>query len=160
MFTFGLSKRLLKLSVICNVISAIFMFAGIPWGAIGIAFSNVVTILVLMFPRLYYSFRGTPVTVRSFLGAISTPAIATLAMAGGLLLFHGFISRHGVAISLFSGLGLAAVLYPAMLFSLPRGRKEIMALVSALIDSLFRCDGVPKWNLTKPAIAARSHGRK
>jgi hypothetical protein len=53
-------------------------------------------------------------------------------------LFRGFISCYGIVVSLFSSLGLAAVLYTAVLFLLPRGRMEIMALISALITSFQR----------------------
>jgi O-antigen/teichoic acid export membrane protein len=135
MLTYGLSKRLLVLSVIYSSLSAAFMFVGIYWGAVGVALSNVVAIVVLMFPRLYFSLRRTPVTVGAFFVAMSTPTIASLAMAGGLLLFRGCISGYGMAFSLFSGLGLAAVLYPAVLFLQPRGRREIISLISALITS-------------------------
>jgi O-antigen/teichoic acid export membrane protein len=138
MLTYGLSKRMLVLSVTYYSLAAAFMFAGIFWGAVGIAFSNVVTIVLLMFPRLYFSLRRTPITVGAFLSAISTPAIASVIMAGGLLFFRGFISRYGMAVSLFSGLGLAAVLYTAVLFSMPRSRREIIALISALITSFQR----------------------
>jgi O-antigen/teichoic acid export membrane protein len=138
MTTCGLSKRLLVITAIYNSVFAVLMFCGIPWGAIGIAVSNVVTIVVLMFPKLYYSLRRTPVTVGAFLGAISTPAIAALVMAGSLLLFRDLISRYGMAVSLFSSLGLAVVVYTAVLFLLPRGRSEIMALLSALITSFQR----------------------
>jgi len=41
-------------------------------------------------------------------------------------------------VSLFSGLGLAAVLYTAVLFLLPRGRREIIGLISAFITSFRR----------------------
>jgi O-antigen/teichoic acid export membrane protein len=138
MLTYGLSKRMLVLSVIYYTLSAAFMFAGIYWGAVGIALSNVVTIVVLMFPKLYFSLRRTPVTVGAFFSAISTPAIASVVMAGGLLLFRGIISRYGMAVSLFSSFGLAAVLYTAVLFLLPRGRREIIALISALVTSFQR----------------------
>jgi O-antigen/teichoic acid export membrane protein len=135
MLTYGLSKRLLVLSVIFSVLSAASMFVGIYWGAVGVALSNLVTIVVLMLPRLYLTFRRTPVTVGAFLTAITTPVIASGVMAGGLLLFRPFISSYGLTISLFSGLGLAAVLYAAVLFVLPRARREMTALISALITS-------------------------
>ncbi len=138
MLTCGLSKRLLVLAVIYNTVSALFMFAGIPWGATGIAASSIATIVVLMVPNLYFSLRGTPVTVRAFLEAISPPAIATLVMAGALLLFRGFIYRYGMAVSLFSSLGLAALVYAAVLFLLPRGRREITALIGAFAISFRR----------------------
>jgi hypothetical protein len=43
-----------------------------------------------------------------------------------------------MTISLFSGLAVAAVAYPAMVFSLPRGRKEVLPLISAVLGSFAR----------------------
>jgi O-antigen/teichoic acid export membrane protein len=138
MVTFGLSRRLLVLSVTYSALSAAFMFVGILWGAVGVALSNIVTILVLMFPRLYYAFWRTPVSVGAFFGAISTPAIASVVMAGGLLVFRDFISRYGMAVSLFSSMGFGAVVYSAVVLLLPRGRKEVVALTSAVFASFVR----------------------
>jgi len=135
MMTYGLSKRLLVLTVAYHAIFAVFMFVGICWGAEGVALSNVVTVVLLMFPMLYFSLRGTPVTVGAFFSAISTPVIASAIMAGVLLLFRDLVSRYGMAVSLFSGLGLGAAIYTAAIFLLPRGRRETVALISAVLGS-------------------------
>jgi polysaccharide transporter, PST family len=136
MLTYGLSKRMLTLSMVYYAFAAACMFAGVFWGSVGVALSSVVTVVVSIFPRLYFSFRRTPVTVGAFFSAVKTPAIASLVMAGGLLFFRGFISHYGNAVSLFTSLGLAAILYAGMLFLLPGGRREIIALLLALITSL------------------------
>ena len=138
MLTYGLSKRMLVLSVIYYAFAAALMFVGLYWGAVGIALSNIVTVIVWMFPKLYFSFRRTPVTMGAFFSAAITPVIASVVMAGGLLFFRAFISNHETAFSLFFSFGLAAILYLPMLFLLPRGRGEIIALISALISSFQR----------------------
>jgi O-antigen/teichoic acid export membrane protein len=138
MLTCGLSKRLLTLSLIYNAGFAAFMFAGIRWGAEGVALSNVAIIVLATFPMLYFSLRQTPVTVAAFFAAISTPAIASAVMAGVLLVFHGFVFQYGMAISLFSGLGVATAVYTMVVFLLPRGRKEVVALISAVLGSFER----------------------
>ena len=138
MLTYGLSKRMLVLSVIYYAFAAALMFVGLFWGAVGIALSNIVTVIVWMFPKLYFSFRRTPVTMGAFFSASITPVIASVVMAGGLLFLRAFISNHETAFSLFFSFGLAAILYLPMLFLLPRGRGEIIALTSALISSFQR----------------------
>jgi O-antigen/teichoic acid export membrane protein len=135
MMTYGLSKRLLVLTVAYHAIFVVFMFVGICWGAEGVALSNVVTVVLLMFPKLYFAFRQTPVTIGAFFSAVSTPAIASAVMAGVLLLFRDLVSRYGMAVSLFSGLGLSAAIYTAVIFLLPRGRREAVALISAVLVS-------------------------
>jgi len=136
MMTYGFSKRLLKLSVMYNAVFAILMFAGIYWGAEGVAISNIATILLLVFPMLYFSLYRTPVTVGAFFSAVSTPAIASMAMAGVLLAIHGVASRFGMTVSLFIGLGAAGSVYILMVLLLPRGRREVIALTCALLGSL------------------------
>jgi O-antigen/teichoic acid export membrane protein len=138
MLTYGLSKRLLTLAVVYNALLAGLMFVGIYWGAVGIALSNIVTIVLLMIPMLSISLRGTPVTVTAFLEAVSTPAIATAIMAAVLLAIHGPMAQYGMAVSLFSGLGAAAIVYAAALLLSPRGRKEIFTLLAAVLSSFKR----------------------
>jgi PST family polysaccharide transporter len=138
MLTYGLSKRLLIFSLIFNSLFAAFMFVGVFWGAEGVASSNVVSIVVLMFPMLHFSLRGTPVTLGAFLSAISVPAIASAVMAGILLATRGFTAQYGMTVSLFSGLGVAGAVYVTVVLSLPRGRREIVALVSAMLSSFQR----------------------
>jgi len=138
LLTYGLSKRLLTVSVFYNAVFALLMFAGIYWGAVGVALSNIVTIVLLIIPMLYFSLRRTPVTVTAFLDAVSTPAIASGMMAGVLLSIHGLVDRYGMAVSLLSGLGAAAIVYPAGLFLTPRGRKELLTLLAALLSSFRR----------------------
>ncbi|HEY4814664.1 MAG TPA: lipopolysaccharide biosynthesis protein [Chthoniobacterales bacterium] len=135
MITYGLSKRLLKLSVIYNTAFAILMFLGIYWGAEGVALSNLAAVL-LLFPFLYFSLEGTPVTVRGFFGAISTPMIGSVIMAGALVTIRGVVSQYGMVASLCAGLGIAGAVYPIVVLLLPRGRREVIALASAVLGSL------------------------
>ena len=138
MLTYGLSKRMLTLSIIYNVLFAGLMCAGMYWGAVGVALSNIVAILLLMVPMLYFSLRETPVTVAAFLDAVSTPAIASAIMAGVLLSIHGPMAQYGMTASLFSGVVAAAVVYPAAVLLSPRGRNELSTLLAAVFSSLRR----------------------
>jgi O-antigen/teichoic acid export membrane protein len=138
MLTYGLSKRLLTLSIVNNALFAALMLAGIYWGALGVALSNIVSIVLVMIPMLYISLRGTPVTVAAFLEAVSTPAIASAVMAVVLLSIHGPMARFGMTMSLLSGLGAAAIGYAAAVLLSPRGRKELLTLLAALLSSFKR----------------------
>jgi O-antigen/teichoic acid export membrane protein len=138
MLTYGLSRRLLAFSVTFNALFVAFMFGGIFWGAEGVALSNIISLVLLMFPMLYFSLRGTPVTVGAFLSAISAPAIASAVMVGVLLAMRGFTSQYGMTVSLFSGLGIAGAVYLTVMLLLPRGRRELVALLSAVLSSFRR----------------------
>jgi PST family polysaccharide transporter len=140
MMTYGLSKRLLTISFAYYVSLAAFMFVGLYWGAEGVALANVGAIVLLMLPMLYFSLHRTPVTLGQFFNAVSTPAIASLVMAGILLAIRGVISGYGMTVSLFAGLGIAACVYAGVALLLPRGRREIVALVFAVLGSFKRPD--------------------
>jgi O-antigen/teichoic acid export membrane protein len=136
MMTYGLSKRLLVISVASNLFLAALMFAGVPWGAIGIAWANVIAIVVSIIPRLHYSFRRTPVTLRGFLYSVSPPAIASVLMAVSLLLLKHFRALDGVTWSLFLYLPAGGILFAVALLLVPHGRSEVLDLTTAVINSL------------------------
>jgi hypothetical protein len=94
--------------------------------------------IILLFPKLYYSFLGTPVSVGSLFKAISVPLIASGAMTGVLLLFRGFTASQGYTISLFLGCAVAAMVYAIILVLLPGGRNQLAALSSDVLSSLQR----------------------
>jgi PST family polysaccharide transporter len=136
--TCALSQRLLLIALIENAVLAILMLTGIRLGALGVASAYLSTMIVLLFPKLYYSFLGTPVSLGVFFKAISAPLIASGAMAGVLLVFRGFGAGQGYTISLIWGCGVAATVYAIILLMLPRGRNELTALYSDVLSSLQR----------------------
>ncbi|MBV8485330.1 MAG: lipopolysaccharide biosynthesis protein [Verrucomicrobia bacterium] len=138
MLTMGMSKRLLTLSAASNGLLVVFIFVGLYWGAVGVALSNIVSIAVLMFPMLYFSLRGTPVTVSAFLSAISVPVIAASVMAGVLLVIRNFVFQYGMTVSLSIGIVTAAVIYAVMVVSQVRGRSEVGSLFAAVFRSFQR----------------------
>ena len=138
LLTSGHSKRLLALTVTYNALLAVFIVAAIPRGPEAVALSNFVAIVVVMIPMLYLYLRETPITLSAFFSAVSTPAIASLVMTVVLLGLHGFTAQFGMTISLFSGLGVAGVVYPAVILLLPSGREEVLPLLAAVAHSFER----------------------
>jgi O-antigen/teichoic acid export membrane protein len=135
MLTTGMSKRLLTLTTAYYGLFAAFIFGGLYWGPVGVAISNVVGIVVLMFPMLYFSLRGSPVTVSAFLSAISVPAIAATVMAGVLLLTRNFVSHYGMTVSLSIGIIAAGLTYALMVVVQAGGRSEVGSLFAAVLRS-------------------------
>jgi PST family polysaccharide transporter len=135
MLTTGLSKRLLKLSVVYNALLAACMLAGAYWGVNGVALSNFIAVALMAVPMLYLSLRETPVSVTAFFGAVSTPAVGSGLMAIVVLTMRGFIFHYGMVVSLFGGLSVAIAVFVAVVFMLPIGRREIVGLISAVFGS-------------------------
>ena len=45
------------------------MCLALPWGPLGLAVADTVTILVMLYPRMRLSFRDSPITIAAFLAA-------------------------------------------------------------------------------------------
>lgn len=136
--TCGRSKRLVAFSLIESATLVLFILAGIKWGPVGIASAHVCTMIVLMLPKLCYSFRQTPVTVRLFFDGIGTASLASGAMVATLLAFRMLVGGDGRILSLISGMVVAGTTYAAVLLLLPRCRNELNALRSDVLVALER----------------------
>jgi polysaccharide transporter, PST family len=136
--TCGRSKRLLSFSAIESTTLVLFMVAGLKWGPLGIASASLCTMIVLLFPKLFYSFRRTPATVSLFFEGIGMPLVASGVMVAALLSFRTFASADGYLVSLASGAVVAAVSYAAALLLFPRGRRELNSLRSDVLAALDR----------------------
>ena len=138
MITCGHSRRLLVVTLVSQLTLLLFIFGGIHWGAEGIAMAYVATASVLFVPNLYYSFRGTPVSLSTFLHGIRTPLIASAIMTAGLILLRNFVVERGSILSLCSGCGVGGALYLASCLLAPGGRAELRALLADIAASLLR----------------------
>jgi hypothetical protein len=131
MVTCGYSRRLFWLGLLSSSVLVACLFTGLAFGPIGVASAHLVAFLVLLVPRLVWSFRGTPVTVGLFVGATGKPVIASAVMAAGLLLlrYSGYV--HGLTL-LGVGLGAAALLYLSTWLAIPGGRAQLRELAAAV----------------------------
>lgn len=138
LITLGKHKTILVLAIVHSVLMVAFMVMGIPWGAVGIAAAHLLATIVLMFPKLHYSFVGSPVTMRMFCGSLSQPVLATSAMGIALFLLHPFTSPYGNFYSLSIGIVAGAAIYLGFFAALPGGQFKLRLLCSDVIDSLWR----------------------
>lgn len=132
LITRGESARYLWVAVIHSVVLTVFLLFGVRWGAEGIAVAHVATTVVLMVPKLYWSFARTPVTVGLFLGAVGAPVVAGAVMTLGLLALRNLMPLAGVVYPLIAGAGVGGTLYAAAWLAQPRGRRQFTALANDL----------------------------
>jgi O-antigen/teichoic acid export membrane protein len=125
MVTCGLSRRYLILGVLQSIAQVLFFVAGIPWGPEGIAFGHVVCVYLLMVPKLWLSFKDTPINLRIFAGAVARPLTSTLFMGGFLYVLKSVITTDDAWISLISGLSLGVLVYSVTWLLLPGGRSQM-----------------------------------
>ena len=138
MVTCGKSGRFLVVSLVSNVLLIALMFAAVRWGAVGIATARVAAPILLIPWALYYTFAGTPVSVRDFLRGYYRPFLASLVMAGALLYLRSFIELWSAPLSLVLGCGVAAASYLLALRLLPGEKGQLTSLTNELRGALRR----------------------
>lgn len=132
--TFGRSGRFLVLAIAHLVVLAVALLMGIRWGPIGIAWAQLASLLVMMVPKLVYSFQGTPVTTRGFFGVLLRPAIAGLVTGVALTAQRAEIGLDHHVVTLLVGCGTAAVTYLGVLVLLPGGYRQFSVLLSEVLS--------------------------
>ena len=138
LITHGKSKEFLLIAMVQCVVLFILMIIGLQWGAIGIAISHVSTIIILMIPKLYYSFIGTPVSVGQFFKTIKSILIAGLGMIAILCVLPKLFPLTGAFLTLLFGGVIGTFTYLAILLLLPDGRDYMVALYIDVMSSLTR----------------------
>jgi O-antigen/teichoic acid export membrane protein len=126
LMSLGLGQRYFRQGLITAIITCAGFAIGIRWGATGVATAYAVTSLILPYPMHVYSFRGTPVSPRDFLGSIAGPAIAAVA-AGAICLvlrFH-YWQAAPAAVDALASLLAYGTLYVGLLLLRAENRRSL-----------------------------------
>jgi O-antigen/teichoic acid export membrane protein len=136
--TLGRSKVMLGLALAHSLVLILLLAAGLPWGPLGIAVAHVATSVVTIPLKLYYSFRGSPVTLGSFWSAIWMSLVSSVFMGVSLfVLCLTFPIAHSLP-SLLVGCAIGATTYllPWLLF--PSGRAELWLILQDVQNAMLR----------------------
>jgi PST family polysaccharide transporter len=131
----GQSRRHLNWGVANSAILAVAFVVGLPFGIIGVATGYAVASYGVLFPNLVYCFRGTPVTVGTFVRSVA-PSLAAAAVASagawavGALLSVGWMAE-GVAATLTFG-----VLYVGLCALRPAARSNVARVWGVLRERI------------------------
>jgi O-antigen/teichoic acid export membrane protein len=121
----GKGGRLFRLSLINGAAAVASFFIGLPWGARGVAIAYAVSTYVILHPTLLYAFHDTPIRATDFYRAIMKPALASITMAGALVLLDlrlkGLAEAPLLALKVLAG----ALIYLGLYALLPKGRREM-----------------------------------
>jgi PST family polysaccharide transporter len=138
LITRGRSKSYLGLTMLHNATLVLLMCVGVRWGAKGITLAEVATTYLLIGPRLFYSFKDSPITLRAFFGTIGPPAIASIVMAVVLAVVHQALPPLGAPAFLAIGTFVGAVTFLGIWALLPGGKTEMLALFLDIRSALQR----------------------
>jgi PST family polysaccharide transporter len=134
----GHSTRYLVVAVVHGVLLTLSLFIGVRWGAVGVAVAHVAVTVVLMVPKLYFSFVNSPVGLATFFAGVRIPAIAAGVMVAGLLVLRELAPLSGQIAPLSAGALVGGALYLGACLLQPKGRTHFEALTKDLIASLRR----------------------
>jgi PST family polysaccharide transporter len=84
----GHTDRQFRWQLISCAVTVAAFYAGLPWGALGIAVSFSATRALLVFPGLLNAYRGTPVDLPSTIRTLARPAISSIGAALVLWAIH------------------------------------------------------------------------
>lgn len=129
MITCGKTARNFWYSVLGAVILIPALSIGISWGPIGVAAAYTISGYIWIYPSLWYSFRGTPVSIHGILKAMFRPAFCSFIMGVILVLvFPGLFKRTILEIPLSLVIGILSFCGAWLLF--PGGKNELKQYLS------------------------------
>ncbi|XZE55539.1 lipopolysaccharide biosynthesis protein [Planctomycetaceae bacterium SH139] len=88
MLSLGFSSRLAVWSIMKGAATTIGFLIGLNWGVEGVAASYAVSNIVLMYPSLWYTLRGTPFGVSDYFTSIKTSVLACVSSSIAVLIFR------------------------------------------------------------------------
>lgn len=132
------SKRYMALSFAQSAAFVAAMLAGVQWGLHGAAWADVALTYALIAPKLWYAFRGSPISVGGYFRTLARPAAASLVM-GALLLVtkHNLPTMHAVG-GVLVGTAVATTSFLLIWLALPGGRSALLAIWDDLRSALHR----------------------
>jgi len=138
LITRGRSKAYLGLILLQSLTLILLMAVGVRWQAKGIAMADVATTYLLIWPRLYYSLKDSPITTGTFFSTIVRPAAASILMAIVLRFVHQALPPLGAPVFLAIGSFVGAFTFLGFWALLPGGKAELLSLVADVRTALRR----------------------
>ncbi|MGA2556778.1 MAG: lipopolysaccharide biosynthesis protein [Verrucomicrobiota bacterium] len=140
----GRAKTYLALTMAQNVTVILFMLVGVRWGINGVAVAYVAATYFLIWPKLHYSLKGSPISMRAFLTPLLRPAVASAVMALALVILRfatpGQSTIPALAIGTLTGLAVFCVTWLLM----PGGKAEVSSAIHDLRSALRTTGKTPK----------------
>lgn len=132
-FSLGHADRLLRWSVLTIPVTLIGMAIGLQFGVIGVALSVSITQLGLKLPSLVYAMKGTPLSLKDFVGPAALPTAGTVLSLVCCLLLTEPLSVLGSVTTILLIKTLAYILvYASVLFLTPMGRAHVDMFKNAI----------------------------
>lgn len=134
MLAIGKPRQLAYWGIINTIVVSTAFIIGVKWGAEGVAAGYAVATYLLLLPFLKYAFKGSEVTVKDYMSAVSLPicASAGAAIVSSLLFYYTKLSEQipilQICLSLFVFLAVFATIFSTS----KNGRSTFVKMGSAI----------------------------
>jgi PST family polysaccharide transporter len=137
MISMGQTKKFFIIGCISSLIIVSGFFIGIHWGVIGTAVSFVITTYLILIPTLFWSFKGTPLTVSLFFSEISLPFLHTLAMCAFIFPIRLLLSIFIPDFATFIILAPTGLLFYYLSWKLFKRTRDKLSSIDEIKDLIF-----------------------
>ena len=126
----GLSEKYFKWGMLNGIVTITSFLIGLPWGALGVAICYTMSNYLFLFPSLWYTFKETPITIRSFVIAVTGPVVASIIMGIIIFLIRSLLPHMLIILSVSLLLLISSFLYLATWYLVPQGQVFLKELVT------------------------------
>jgi len=135
MLSLGQGRRYFERGVFNSVVICTGFVVALPWGPTGVALSYAITIYLVLYPSLRWSFRDSPVSVRDFAGACAFPATVSLVSAAIVALMRPQMANFAPIVQL-GAFGLVFLVVIGSAAFLTQTGREHVAFFRGLAEAL------------------------
>ena len=132
----GKSARYRNFGIVQAVITVAAFFAGVHWGAIGVAISYVIAFYVILVPSLFYCFHETPISVGFFFRVLARPFLTSILMGVAVYLLRPLLMDLHLVFRLGICSLAGAALYLGLWLVTPGGRVQVRYYYQSMLDML------------------------
>ena len=131
----GQPNRQFRMGIVCALVTMMSFAIGIRWGAIGVASAFSIANCVMLYPRIIYCFRRSPLHVKDLLNALWKPAVASLVACASVFSVGSVLSLdYGAVVEFTIKLSVFGVMYILSWCLMPKGRETLYEVLHTMRD--------------------------
>jgi PST family polysaccharide transporter len=135
MMSLGQGRRYLQCGTFNTITYVAGFIIGLPWGPVGVALAYAIVNYVFLYTWMAWVFRGSPVSFRDFADACAVPAIASMIVAGLLILLDSYIGALSPAGQIFVGALIFILIFISIVFMTTSGKRQVL-FIAGLITQM------------------------
>lgn len=138
LLSLGRTSTHLRLSAYSSIVSIVFMFIGSYYGLIGLAVADVMTVFALAGPKLFITFKNSPISIGDYFTTIRCPLISSAVMLVFLVAISNSLATHSDIARLWAASVIGPVAFLVTYAMFENGRSQLISLYGNAKDAFSR----------------------